>query len=305
MCTKPTILVVDDTETNIDILVELLSDSYDVMVALDGQSALDIIAEDNVNLVLLDIMMPGMDGYEVCDILKRNEKVKNIPVIFITAKTDEKAIEKAYDVGAMDYVTKPFKPRELLARIKTQLKIQKLISDLEASKEELKILASIDPLSGLYNRRYFSKISEHILDLSKREKTSLSVIMIDIDKFKNINDSYGHKVGDDIIVMLSRKLEEYTRKSDIICRFGGEEFVILLPETAIDGALNISKKIRLNVEQLLLNMEEQKELKITVSIGVSQVMHDKDLNIEASICRADEALYSAKNSGRNKVCSKV
>ena len=304
MDNKPTILIVDDTETNIDILVELLNDDYDVMVALNGQSALDIVNEDKVNLILLDIMMPDMDGYEVCDILQKNKKTKKIPVIFITAKTDEEAIEKAYDVGVMDYVTKPFKPKELLARIKTQLKMQKLISDLEASKEELKILASIDPLSGLYNRRYFYKISEHILDLAKRDKTDSSVLILDIDKFKNINDTYGHKIGDDIIILLSRKLEEFTRKSDIVCRFGGEEFVILLPETSIDGALNISEKIRLNIEQLNFKLEYQKDLKFTVSIGVSQIINDQDINIEASICRADEALYSAKQSGRNKVCIK-
>ena len=305
MDNKPTVLVVDDTETNIDILVDLLSDDYDVMVALNGQSALEIVDEDEVNLVLLDIMMPGIDGYQVCNILQNKEKSKNIPVIFITAKTDEEAIEKAYDVGAMDYVTKPFKSKELLARVKTQIKMQKLISDLEASKKELKILASIDPLTGLYNRRYFSKISEHILELSKRDKNTISVLMLDIDKFKDINDTYGHKVGDEIIILLSRKLEEYTRKSDIVCRFGGEEFVILLPETSFEGALNISEKIRFNIEQLAINLEYQKELKFTVSIGVSQVINEQDLNVEASIHRADEALYIAKESGRNKVCSKV
>jgi len=296
------ILVVDDTEINIDILVELLSDNYDVLVALDGQSALDIIRDAKIDLILLDIMMPNMSGYEVCKILKKNEVTKNIPVIFITAKVDEDSIEKAYSIGGIDYVTKPFKPKELLARVKTQLDLQKLIQDLKESQDELKLLASTDSMTKLYNRRYFSTISEHILELAKRDNISTSLIMLDIDKFKNINDTYGHKVGDDVIISLAQKLKEWTRKSDIICRFGGEEFVILLPETNIDGALVISEKIRQIVEDEVINLEFGRELKFTVSIGVSEVKNEEDVNIEASIQRADEALYEAKQSGRNKVC---
>ncbi len=304
MINNPTILLVDDTETNIDILVELLSDKYDILVTLDGQGALDILNEDTVDLILLDIMMPVMNGYEVCRKLKANEKTKNIPVIFITAKTDEDSIEKAYDEGGIDYVTKPFRPRELLARVKTVIKLQQLISNLEQTQKELKLLASTDPMTNLYNRRYFSKVSEHILDLAKRDKTSLCVIMLDIDKFKNINDTYGHKVGDEVIIDLANRLNDKTRNSDIVCRFGGEEFVILLPDTTINGAFIIAEKIREEVENYEIDLEYGRYLKYTISIGVSEVIHDEDVNIEATIHRADEALYKAKNSGRNKtICN--
>ena len=299
------ILIVDDTETNIDILLELLSDKYEVSVALDGQSALEIVADENIDLILLDIMMPNIDGFKVCQQLKENKLTKNIPVIFITAKTDEDSIEKAYEVGGIDYVTKPFKSRELLARVKTQLTMQKLIKDLESSHEELKLLASTDHMTKLYNRRYFSKISDHILNLAKRDKVNTSLVMLDIDKFKNINDTYGHQVGDNVIIYLAEKLIEFTRNSDIVCRFGGEEFIILLPETTVEGALVISNKIKDNIENGVINLEFKRELKFTVSIGISQVSNDEDLNIEAAINRADAALYKAKQNGRNKICMEL
>jgi diguanylate cyclase (GGDEF)-like protein len=170
-------------------------------------------------------------------------------------------------------------------------------------QEELKVLASTDSMTKLYNRRYFSNISEHILDLAKRDNTDTSVIMLDIDKFKIVNDTYGHKVGDEVIISLAQKLQELSRKSDIVCRFGGEEFVILLPETAINGALTISEKIKSEIENTVIPLANEKELKFTVSIGVSQVNNKEDMNIETPIYRADKALYQAKENGRNTICS--
>ena len=298
------LLVVDDTEINIDILLELLSDKYEITVALDGPSALEIVAEEDIDLILLDIMMPNMDGYEVCQILKSNEKTKDIPVIFITAKIDENSIEKAYDVGGIDYVTKPFKPKELLARIKTQLTMQELIQNLEATHKELQLLASIDPMTKLYNRRYFTTTAEYILDLAKRDNKELSILMIDIDKFKNINDTYGHPIGDKVIIELANKLLKHQRKSDVICRFGGEEFIILLPNTSIDGAKIVSEKIRGDIENINIVLNQELEIKFTVSIGISLVDINNESNLEATIKRADEALYNAKKNGRNRVCYK-
>jgi len=301
MKTNKKILVVDDAEINVEVLLELLSEEYDVMAALDGEMALEIASEDEPDLILLDIMMPKMDGFEVCRKLKVNSTTKDIPIIFITAKVDEDAIEKAYDLGGTDYVTKPFKPKELLARVKKELKLQELIYNLQASKEELIILASTDSMTKLYNRRYFSTTSVHIINLAKRDKTDTSVIMIDIDKFKAINDTYGHQVGDDVIILLAQKLQDYARHSDIVCRYGGEEFVLLLPETSIEGALVIAEKIRLHVENMSVEAGEH-QLKFTVSIGISQINIKDDINIESALHRADTALYEAKTSGRNRVC---
>ncbi|MEA3383556.1 MAG: diguanylate cyclase [Campylobacterota bacterium] len=289
-----TILIVDDTITNLDILVELL-DVYNTMDVTNGDDALDILEEEKIDLILLDIMMPDMDGFEVCRRVKSNPLTKDIPIIFSTSKTDETSIEKAYDLGGIDYVTKPFKPKELLARVKTQLKMQEL-------QDELRVLASTDHMTKLYNRRYFTKISEHTLDLAKRDKNYVSVIILDIDKFKNINDTYGHQIGDEVIIELANKLREFQRKSDIVCRYGGEEFVILLPNTSIDGAFKVAQKIRKDIELLSIKVDNNKDLNFTISLGVSQVSFDDEINIEASLKRADTALYKAKDSGRNMVC---
>ncbi|MCU7836631.1 MAG: diguanylate cyclase [gamma proteobacterium symbiont of Taylorina sp.] len=178
----------------------------------------------------------------------------------------------------------------------------KMIKTIQEQNTRLKLLADTDPMTHLYNRRYLTKVSESILDLAKRNETDLSVLMLDIDKFKNINDTYGHNVGDDAIISLAIILQEESRKSDILSRWGGEEFVILLPATNIDGALVISEKIRTVVEELVIKIEDVQELKFTVSIGVSQINKERDVSIENSINRADKALYEAKESGRNKVC---
>jgi len=287
-----TILIVDDTVSNLDILADILAE-YDVVDATNGQDALDILEEEKIDLILLDIMMPEMDGFEVCEKIKENPKTQDIPIIFITAKTDESSIEKAYDIGGSDYVTKPFLPKELKARVKKELNIQDMVM-------ELKMMASTDPMTKLYNRRYFTKISKHILNLAKRENQDISIIMLDIDKFKTINDTYGHDVGDEVIISLADTLIKHQRKSDIVCRYGGEEFVILLPNTSLDGAKTTAEYIRENVEKLDINIGD-KTLKFTVSLGVSSVKDDES-SIEKSLKRADEALYEAKKSGRNKVC---
>lgn len=297
------ILVVDDNDTNIQIVIELLSAEYEVMAAIDGAFALDVAINDKPDLILLDIMMPIMDGYEVCEKLQENINTKDIPVIFMTAKTDEISIEKAYEVGGMDYVTKPVKPKELLARVKTQLKIRNLIQNLEQSKKALKFLAATDSLTGLYNRRYFSKISKKILNLAKRDESKVSVLMLDIDNFKSINDTYGHYIGDEVLIYLSKQLQNSTRVSDVICRYGGEEFVILLPQTDIDGTLSIAEKIRTEVEIHTICIDNCDDLKFTISIGVSEVNIIADSSIEESLNRADKALYIAKENGKNNVYS--
>ncbi len=289
------ILVVDDTEINIEILNELLNETYAVLSAIDGEFALEIARDDKPDLILLDIMMPEMDGLEVCRRLKESEITKEIPVIFITAKTDEETIEEAYRVGGVDYVTKPFKPRELLVRVKKELKLIELM-------KELKLLASTDSLTKLYNRRYFTLMAEHTFDLAKREDADLSTIMLDIDKFKNVNDTYGHHVGDDVIVAISNLLSNTQRKPDIICRYGGEEFVILLPNTALDGAKVVAEKLREAVESLVIKLHSDITLKITISLGVAQVNTKEHKNIEYALKEADDALYRAKDSGRNRVC---
>ncbi len=181
-------------------------------------------------------------------------------------------------------------------------KIKARTKDLEETQKELKLLASTDPMTKLYNRRYFTEVSGHIFDLSKRESKDLSLIMLDIDHFKKINDTYGHKVGDGVIIALADIMQLHTRQSDIVCRFGGEEFLILLPDTDLAGAMQIAHKIREVVEGVKLDIDET-TISYTVSIGTTMVQHKKNTNFEVAISEVDRALYAAKNGGRNRVCS--
>jgi len=299
---KKSILIVDDTKINIDILLELLDETYDILVSLNGKRALEIVEEHHIDLILLDILMPDINGYDVCKVLKAQENTKNIPVIFITANTDEESVENAYEAGGIDYVTKPFKASELLARIKTQLSMQTLIKELEESHKELELLASQDPMTELYNRRYYAEISHKIIELSRRNKKPLSLLMLDIDKFKNINDTYGHHIGDEVIIALAKTLKKYSRKCDVVCRFGGEEFLILLPETSADGAFHIAEKIRESVASMSVALEQNQSVSFTVSAGVSEFRAEEEETLEHTLQRADAGLYEAKESGRNRVC---
>ncbi|WP_020587637.1 diguanylate cyclase [Desulfobacter curvatus] len=296
-----TILVVDDTKSNIEILLTHLGKHYNVIPSLTGKRALDIVEKKQIDLILLDIIMPEIDGYEVCTLLKENYLTRAIPVIFITAQTNEDAIEKAYDAGGIDYIAKPFRPKELLARIKRELTLQQLIKDLEASKEELRILATTDPMTKLYNRRSFANISANLLGQSKRESQAMSVLMIDIDKFKGINDTHGHDVGDTVIITMAENLRNMSRTGDIICRYGGEEFVLLLPNTRIDGARTLGEKIRRQIEESTVKIESGGQVHFTVSIGATEVDVPAEKNLEPALKRADVALYQAKEGGRNKL----
>ena len=287
---RKTILIVDDTETNIDILLELLGDQYDVMVALDGQSALDIAYEDELDLILLDIMMPNMDGYEVCERLKDNPRTKDIPVLFITARIDEDSIEKAYDAGGVDYITKPFKHRELLARVKTHLEIRGLINYLEFA-------ASHDAMTGIFNRRKFFELAK---ERFKNSKENLYAIMIDIDKFKLVNDQYGHSIGDKVIKQTTKTITETMPKDSIFGRLGGEEFSIICNCDDKNDILADLENIRKEVEAVEVLSDEGLNIPFTISTGISKIT-DETKSIDTLLKEADFALYSAKGSGRNRV----
>jgi len=189
--------------------------------------------------------------------------------------------------------------------ITTQVKLVQQTEALKEAQEKLKELASVDYMTGLYNRRHFLQVITSLLELAKRNKRDSSLVMIDIDKFKAINDTYGHNVGDKVIIALAELMQKRNRQSDIICRWGGEEFLIFLPETSIEGALIVAQKFREDAEQLCIHVDDTKEVRFSVSLGVTQINSSSDESIEISIDRADKALYSAKESGRNRVCSLV
>ncbi|MCD6258593.1 MAG: diguanylate cyclase [Helicobacteraceae bacterium] len=282
-----TILIVDDTKTNIDLLLELLSD-YDLVVATDGRSALQIAAQEKIGMILLDIMMPEMDGFEVCEYLKSSLKTKDIPVIFITARVDEESIEKGYELGGVDYVTKPFKPKELLAKVKTHFKMSKLI-------EELNHMASHDQMTGIYNRGKFFEKATKLFD----EGDSLMAVMIDIDDFKKINDTYGHPFGDKVIKAVVQEIRSLLDEDAVFGRLGGEEFAIVAHFSKREKGYAKIEQIRSAIEHLVISNEDASQ-SVTVSIGVAeQTAQTQD--IDMLLKEADEALYEVKASGKNSV----
>ncbi len=288
---KPTILIVDDTKENINILLYLLDD-YDLLVALNGRKALKSVEKNEIDLILLDIVMPEMDGYEVCSILKSNPDTKDIPILFITAKTDEDSIEKAYDIGGVDYVTKPFKPKELISRIKTHLKICNMLKSLE-------FFATRDFMTGIYNRRKFFELGSDLFNQSDK----LFAIMMDIDKFKLINDNYGHPFGDIVIKNVTKIISRNISDEAIFGRLGGEEFAILCEADSME---EVKQRVE-NIRKLIENSEEKYKntvVKFTMSNGIAQ-KHINNDTIDKLLKRADEALYEAKGTGRNRVCFRV
>jgi len=287
---KNSILIVDDTEINIDILLDLLSNEYDVMVALDGPSAIELAQEERPDLILLDIMMPDMDGFEVCEILKNSSDTAAIPIIFITAKTDEDSIERAYEIGGIDYVTKPFKPRELFVRVKTHINTKLLL-------EHLEFLASYDQMTKIFNRRKFFELA---IARFNEEKKNLFAVMIDIDNFKAVNDTYGHSIGDKVIKKVTASITSLLSKRDIFGRIGGEEFALLLNADSRESVFEKIESIRALVSAQTILNDDGEKVNFTISEGMSEATEEMR-NIDELLKDADKALYEAKGTGRNKV----
>jgi diguanylate cyclase (GGDEF)-like protein len=305
------ILIVDDIKENLDSLEAILRGvGYKTACASRGKEALEKVKILIPDLILLDLIMPDISGLSVCGQLKADTKLAEIPVIFLTAHQEKEKLLDAFDKGAVDYVTKPFDMFELLARVRTHLEIKSKQEELKKALidrgnlvKELEELAITDPLTGIWNRRYLYKQAEMEFQRAQRYQQAFSILMIDIDRFKRINDSYGHTVGDTVLQALVPSVTNSLRKTDSFGRFGGEEFLLLLPETDLDTAIIIAERIRRNIENLIIAYREIK-VSITVSIGVSSYRID-DNTVELIIQRADAALYQAKNQGRNLVVADI
>ncbi len=286
---KNTILVVDDNNTNITILSNLLGKKYDIMIAENGKNAIEIAKKQALDLILLDIMMPDMNGYEVCSILKSQSNTRDIPIIFISAKSDEESIEEGFKVGAIDYITKPFMSLELLARVKTQIKLKCLVDNLE-------YIASHDEMTGVYNRR---KFFQEATKSFKKLKNNLYAIMIDIDKFKKVNDTYGHSVGDKVIKMMTETVKNNMIEGSILGRIGGEEFALLCHVSNEEEIVKNLEEIRLAVEMCKVEIDNKITINFTISGGMAK--SSKDTNtLDLLLKKADKAMYEAKDTGRNK-----
>jgi diguanylate cyclase (GGDEF)-like protein len=293
---KHTILIVDDEAVNIRALSQVLLPEYTVYMARDGQTAIETAEDVTPDLILLDVIMPDMSGYEVITELKNCDRTMEIPVIFITGLSGVEDEEKGFLLGAVDYITKPF--NDTIVRVRVRQHLQTL-----RQLRMIKRLGVIDPLTDISNRRGFNERLEIEWAHAVRDKSTLSILMIDIDHFKRYNDTYGHLQGDVLLQAIAGIFRQtLVRSTDYAARWGGEEFAILLPGTNMDGALKIAERIRSNVENTAVPRTDGSDTRVTVSIGVySQSPQPGDLANDF-VTGADRALYTAKESGRNKVC---
>lgn len=283
------ILIVDDQAFDITLMSTYL-DEFKLYTAMNGKSAIDIVNSYDIDLILMDMKMPDMDGCETCYQLKQDVKTKDIPVIFVTGMADEESIVKAYDAGGVDYVTKPIKERELLARINTHLKLRESIQKLE-------ILSYKDSMTNIFNRRRFFEITE---EKFVESSSDLVAVMIDIDNFKAINDTYGHSTGDKVIKRVAELISEILPDDAIFGRIGGEEFAVVCRRPSAEMVSSRMDIIRALTSQSPVVAEDDTDVNFTISIGVS--MSDKSMkSIDALLSSADIALYDAKGTGRNKV----
>ena len=294
---KPKLLVVDDQPINIQVMHQVFGGDYQVFMATSGTQALSICQTNPPDLVLLDIVMPGMDGFEVCIALKANDATCNIPVIFVTAHTDAAQETHGLSLGAVDFIAKPVNPAVVRARVKTQLTL-KFQSDL------LRKLVFLDGLSGVFNRRYFDQQLGVEWARSTRSSSPLSAIMIDVDHFKLYNDHYGHQAGDDCLRQIAMALKAcLKRPADLVARYGGEEFGCILPDTAFDDAMGLANEMERKVRALGIPHEASSVARVvTVSVGVATRTVDSVDDAVAMIGLADAQLYDAKQSGRGRVC---
>lgn len=297
------ILLVEDSLTTATMLAKFLQNDYLLVQVKDGAMAWELLnAENNIGLVLTDINMPKMTGHQLLVEIRRskNPLINQIPVIVMTDADDNTDRNLAFANGASDFINKPIDELELTARVHVHYTLSSTIRELEASREAMRQQATTDPLTRLENRRAFLEQAEELLALHKRYGTDYSVLMLDIDFFKKINDSHGHDAGDEVLVRISNILLNLARDVDTVARIGGEEFAILLPDTNRLGTAVMAERVRLAIEQSDINIDGI-ILGLTVSIGIASQGVEQTDNVRDLMRIADKRLYMAKDMGRNRI----
>jgi diguanylate cyclase (GGDEF)-like protein len=294
--TRQTILIVDDMAANIEILNGILSPDFDVLFATNGSDALEIARSQNPDMILLDVVMPEMDGYQVCAVLKSEENTRDIPVIFVTGMDQEGDESKGLNIGGADYIAKPIRPSIVKARIRNHL-------ELKRYRDHLKELSMLDGLTGIANRRRFDEALEAEWTRARRTQAWLSMIVMDIDHCKGYNDRYGHLSGDECLRKVARGMAESVRRpADMLARYGGEEFILLLPDTPEKGAVTVAETAQAKIASLEIPYTYSPVSdRVTLSMGVAAMVPTDNCTRFDLIALADSRLYAAKRNGRNLI----
>jgi diguanylate cyclase (GGDEF)-like protein len=305
-----TILIVDDTVKNIDLLTAVLeSREYKVKTATNGLEALAAMQESIPDLVVLDVMMPEMSGYEVCQAIRQNPKTKLLPVLMLSALDPTLEKVKGLEAGADDFLGKPLNQAELFAKIESLLRIANIHNESRDNLTLLETQAQYDPLTKSLSRTEILLRLSMEIDRSQRNKCSLALMAVDIDYFKKINDHYGHQIGDEVLINLVREIQTTLRSTDSIGRIGGEEFLILLPDTETEGASEIAERIRGDIAKATFEKSPSTPIKITISIGIAifnpnhHLDTSQDILIKDLVNQADMSMYAAKQNGRNQIAT--
>ena len=293
---KSTVLAIDDTPANLKLLGQILSPLYRFLFATNGADGLEIAVTQRPDLILTDVVMPEMDGHQVCKNLKANPLTQSIPVVFITALKDQTDEARGLEIGAIDYITKPFCPAIVKARVRNHL-------ELKHYRDMLESQAATDGLTGIPNRRHFDQALEREWRSAIRRKSCISLVLIDIDSFKPYNDHYGHLGGDECLRTVAQTLNFGPRRpSELVARYGGEEFACILPDTELSGAIHVAKELLDRIRALELPHEKSLAAPyVTLSLGVASMSPASGEAQGDLIQRADEQLYKAKKNGRNQV----
>jgi len=294
---KNSVLIVDDEGLNITALTHILNSDYTIYIEKDGIGCIETAKEMKPDLILLDVIMPAMDGFEVIKILKATAETRDIPVVFVTGLRNSQDEELGFVLGASDYINKPFNASVVKLRVKNQMQ---LVNQMR----EIRHLSITDTLTEVGNRRHFNDVIQQEWQRAVRRETNLSFMILDIDHFKMYNDTYGHLQGDIVLKNIANLINSrLLRPADQLARWGGEEFAIILPETDLDGAKNVAEDIRVAIENAEFMTVDNKPTRVTISIGVNSIRPSREgYTLEKFVADADAALYKAKELGRNRVC---
>jgi diguanylate cyclase (GGDEF)-like protein len=319
------ILIVDDTPENLTVLRQMLTEhGFRVRPALSGEIALKAIQADLPDIVLLDVMMPGMDGFEICRQLKSEERTRDVPVLFISALNETEDKVKGFQVGGVDFITKPFNTAEVLARVETHLSLRnmqkkieaqniQLLGEIEERKQaekaleganrKLEQLASLDGLTEIPNRRQFDLFLQQEWKRMTRDQDPISLILCDIDYFKYYNDAYGHVVGDKCLKQIAQAIRRAVKRpADLVARYGGEEFAVIMPKTEINGAVKVAEAIKKEIGNLKIpHAQSEVNQYVSLSMGVKSTVPGLPDKPETFISNADKSLYQAKKDGRDRI----